>query len=252
MMAELAIQNYIERQSSPWLTLRRHMLRGLIRWVGFGLLGRVRVHGEENIPHTGPVLLMMNHITALDPGICMGASNDRFVIPMTKIENTYHPLGALAVWWWGAYTVNRGEFDRKALTNSIELLKSGQCILIAPEGTRQKNGLTHPKDGMTYVATKSEAVIVPAILSSGTIAWKERWKKLQKPDIDVYFGKPFRFKTEGRSRIPRDELSRMTEEAMYQMALTIPDSDQALRGVYSDVSKATARYLEFIDTRASN
>jgi 1-acyl-sn-glycerol-3-phosphate acyltransferase len=246
MSAIVPVEQYIARQSNPWLMLRRHILRGLIRWIGFGLLGRVRVHGLENIPSTGPVLLMMNHITALDPGICMGAVGHRFVVPMTKIENTHSPLGAFAVWWWGAYTVNRGEVDRKAITNSIELLKSGQCILIAPEGTRQRNGLAQPKDGMTYIATKAEAVIVPTAISVGAIGWKQKWMRLERPVIEIHFGRPFRFKTEGRTRIPRDELSAMTEEAMYQLALTVPD--ESLRGIYHDVSKASARYLEFIDT----
>lgn len=244
MSSTIAVEEYIARQ--PALSWRRHIMRGLIRAIGFNLLGHVRIFGTENIPATGPVLLMMNHITALDPGVCMGAVNHRFVIPMTKIENTHSPLGAFAVWWWGAYTVNRGEVDRKALTNSIELLKSGQCILVAPEGTRQKSGLGQPKDGMAYIATKADAVIVPTAISAGAIGWKEKWMRLQRPHIDLYFGRPFKFRTEGRTRIPREELRAMTDEAMYQLALTIPD--QELRGVYSDTSKATARYIEFINT----
>ncbi len=246
MSTVLPVEDYIIRQNNPALTLRRHILRGLIRWVGFTLLGRVEVTGLENIPASGSVLLMMNHITALDPGIIMGAVSHRFVIPMTKIENTHNPIGAFAIWWWGAYTVNRGELDRKALTNSIELLKSGQCILIAPEGTRQKTGLAQPKDGMAYIATKADTIIVPTAVSAGAIGWKDKWKRLQRPHIQVNFGRPFKLKAEGHTRIPRDKLSVMTDEAMYQLALAIPDA--SLRGRYSDVSKATARYLEFIDT----
>ncbi|MBZ0293739.1 MAG: 1-acyl-sn-glycerol-3-phosphate acyltransferase [Anaerolineae bacterium] len=243
MSASVSVEQYIARQ--PSLSWRRHILRGLIRWVGFGLLVKIKVNGLENIPSSGPALLMMNHVTALDPGLCMGAVTHRFVIPMTKIENTHTPLGALAVWWWGAYTVNRGEIDRKALTNSIELLKSGQLILIAPEGTRQKHGLARPKDGMAYVATKADAVVVPTAIS-GAEGWKEKWGRFQRPEITLTFGKPFRFRVGGRNRIPREELSEMTEEAMYQLATALPNPEA--RGVYSDLSKATARYLEFIDT----
>lgn len=63
--------------------------------------------------------------------------------------------------------------------------------------------------------------------------------------MQVIFGKPFRFKTDGRSRIPREELAVMTEEAMYQLAATIPDTYAHLRGIYSDLSKATTDTLEF-------
>lgn len=241
MTGTLSIEEYIARQ--PSLSWRRAALRRLIRVLGFGLLVNITITGLENIPDDGPAILMMNHISAIDPGLCMGAVKHRFVIPMTKIENTYHPVGRFAVWWYGAYTVRRDEVDRKALMNSIALLQSGQLILIAPEGTRQKNGLTRPKEGLTYVATKADAVIIPAAIS-GAQGFKGKWQQLQRPQIHLNFGRAFRFKTAGRTRIPRDELSAMTEEAMYQLAIAV--TDPALRGQYSDVSKATEKHIEFL------
>lgn len=240
MSVDISIQQYVEMQ--PRIAWRRRILRWLIRNIPFRMI-KLTITGTENIPDEGPAILMMNHISALDPGLCMGAVTNRFVIPMTKVENTHNPISAFAVWWWGSYTVNRGEIDRKALTNSIELLKSSQLILIAPEGTRQKNGLSHPKDGMVYIATKADAVIIPAAIS-GAIGWKEKWLKLQRPEIHVNFGRAFKFRTEGRARIPRDELSAMTEEAMYQLALAV--TDESMRGVYSDVSKATTNHIVFV------
>jgi 1-acyl-sn-glycerol-3-phosphate acyltransferase len=237
-----SIEAYVARQQTPAIRWRRQIMRTLIRQIPFRMC-KITITGQENIPDTGPVIMMMNHISALDPGLIMGAVTNRFVVPMTKIENTEFLLGKLTIWWWDAYTVRRGEVDRSALTNSIELLKSGQCILIAPEGTRQKNGLARPKEGLTYVATKANAVIVPTAIS-GAIGWKEKWKRFERPEIDINFGPAFRFKTEGRTRVPREELTEMTEEAMYQLSKAI--TDPALRGIYSDLSKASARFLEFI------
>jgi len=242
MCASSTIQTYVARQSNPGIRLRREIMRMVIRQIPFRMCA-VNVTGTEHIPDTGPVIMMMNHISALDPGMVMGAVTNRFVIPMTKIENTHFALGALTVWWWDAYTVRRGEVDRSALTNSIELLKSGQCILIAPEGTRQKNGLARPKEGLAYIATKADAVIVPAAIS-GAIGWKEKWKHFERPHIDVNFGRAFRFKTDGRKRLPREDLTAMTDESMYQLAAAV--TDETMRGIYSDLSKASARFLEFI------
>lgn len=241
MSASASVQQYVARQ--PRLAWRRHIMRWLIRQLPFRMI-RLTVSGLENIPPSGPTILMINHISALDPGLCMGAVTHRFVIPMTKVENTYHLVGRLAVWWWGSYTVTRGEPDRKALLNSIELLKSGQLILIAPEGTRQQGGLAQPKDGLAYIATKADAVIVPTGIS-GAVGWKEKWKRLRRPNIQLNFGRAFKFNTDGQQRIPREVLAAMTEEAMYQLALAIVDPN--LRGIYSDISKATARYLTFIE-----
>jgi 1-acyl-sn-glycerol-3-phosphate acyltransferase len=242
MSSQTSVQTYVARQNSSAVRLRRQIFRGIIRQVAFRMV-KLRVTGAEHIPDSGPVIMMINHISALDPGLIMGAVTNRFVIPMTKIENTEFLIGRLAVWWWDAYTIRRGEIDRQALSNSIELLKSGQCILIAPEGTRQKNGLTQPKEGMTYLATKANAMIVPTAIS-GAMDWKEKWSKFQRPDIQINFSPAFRFKTEEGRRVPRESLNAMTDEAMYQLAAALPD--ESLRGVYSDLSAATTEILEFV------
>lgn len=241
MTVSRSVEEYVAMQHRfRW---RRQMLRNLIRTVGFGIIVRATITGLENIPDSGPTLLMMNHISLLDPILCMGGITNRFVIPMTKVENMRNPIVGPFARWWGSYSVNRGEVDREALNNSIELLKSGQLILIAPEGTRQREGLTQPKDGLTYIATKADAVIVPAAIS-GAVGWMDELKHLKRPVVSLNFGKPFKFKTDGRKRIPREELSSMTDEAMYQLSMAVTDT--SMRGVYSDLSQATTNYLEFI------
>ncbi len=241
MSADNSVQAYVARQKTGAVRWRRQLFRAIIRQIPFRWV-RLTVRGAENIPDTGPLIVMINHISALDPGLMMGVVTNRFVIPMTKIENTQFFLGKLVVWWWDAYTVRRGEVDRQALINSIELLKSGQCLLIAPEGTRNPNGLQRPKEGMAYIATKADATIIPAAIS-GAIGWKEKWLRWQRPHLEVTFGQPFKFKTEGR-RVPRNNLTAMTDEAMYQLALAQPD--EKLRGAYADLSKASVSFLEFI------
>lgn len=241
MTLSAEVQNYVARQ--PALTWRRVLLRGLIRTLGFKVLWDVSITGAENIPPSGPAIIMMNHISALDPVLCMGAVASRFVIPMTKIENMRNPLIGPFVWWWGSYTINRGEIDRKALTNSIELVKHGQLILIAPEGTRHPEGLAEAKDGLAFVATKADAVIIPTGIS-GAIGWNAKLFRFQRPRINVNFGRPFRFKTGDGRRVPREALAAMSHEAMYQLALAV--QDETRRGFYSDLSKATTDYLEFV------
>jgi 1-acyl-sn-glycerol-3-phosphate acyltransferase len=235
------VQEFVALQ--PKLAWRRRLVRGVIRALGFGVLWRVTVTGTEHIPEGGPSILMMNHISLLDPILCMGAVTHRFVIPMTKIENVRNPILGPFVRLWGSYSVNRGEVDRTALMNSIELLKSGQLILVAPEGHRHPEGLARPKDGMAYIATKADAVIIPSAIS-GAVGWQDKMKRLQRPQIYVNFGRAFKFKMGGRARIPREELSEMMEEAMYQLAIAV--SDETRRGVYSDLSRATTKHLEFL------
>ena len=104
-------------------------------------------------------------------------------------------------------------------------------------------GMAEAKEGMAYLATKADAVILPAAIS-GAQHFKDNFGRLRRTPIQVNFGKPFRFKTEGMGRIRRPELEIMTREAMYQLALA--QTDLSLRGVYSDVSQATTDTLEFV------
>jgi 1-acyl-sn-glycerol-3-phosphate acyltransferase len=240
MTLSAEVQSYVARQ--PSLRWRRVLLRGLIRSLGFKVLWDVSVTGSENIPANGPSIIMMNHISLIDPILCMGAVTNRFVIPMTKIENMRNPLIGPFVWWWGSYTINRGEIDRKALTNSIELIKNGQLILIAPEGHRHPEGLSEAKDGLAFVATKADAVIIPTAIS-GAVGWNQKLFRFQRPKINVNFGRPFKFKT-GGGRVQREALAAMSHEAMYQLAMAV--KDETKRGFYSDLSKATTEHLEFV------
>ncbi len=141
--------------------------------------------------------------------------------------------------------INRGEIDRKALTNSIELIKHGQLILIAPEGHRHPDGLGEAKDGLAFIATKANAVIIPTAIS-GAVGWNHKLFRFQRPTININFGKPFKFKTGSGSRVPREALTTMSHEAMYQLAIAVKDDTK--RGFYSDLSKATTEYLEFVKT----
>jgi 1-acyl-sn-glycerol-3-phosphate acyltransferase len=240
MSLSASVQDFVSRQ--PRLAWRRRLLRGVIRTLGFKVLWNMEVTGMENVPDNVPAIIMMNHISLIDPVLCMGAVTNRFVIPMSKVENLRNPLIGPFVLWWGAYSINRGEVDRKALVSSIELIKSGQLILIAPEGTRHPEGLAEAKDGLAYVATKADAVIIPTGLS-GAIDWSQKLLHLQRPHIQINFGRPFKLKADGH-RIPREVLSIMSHEAMYQLAMAI--KDETRRGFYSDLSKATTQYLEFV------
>lgn len=236
-----AVADYVARQ--PRLAWRRRLMKGLLKPIGFGLLWDMHITGLENIPNEGGTILMMNHIAAIDPVLCIGAVDHRFVIPMSKIENTDHPVKRFFLNWWAVYTIDRDTLDRQALVQSVELLKSGQLILIAPEGTRHPEGLAEAKDGLAYIATKADAIIVPTALSYGQ-GWYDSLKRYRRHRIHLRFGEPFRFNTAGRKRIPRDELAQMTRESMYQLAIAVEDENA--RGAYSDLSQATTDTLTFL------
>jgi 1-acyl-sn-glycerol-3-phosphate acyltransferase len=220
---------------------RRFIRNVLLRGIAFRLLVKLDVQGLENIPKTGPTLIMINHISGVDPVVAMGIVGPRFVVPMSKVENFRIPILGQLMHWWGMFPVNRGEVDRAALQNTVDLLREGILVLMAPEGTRQP-ALIEGKDGVTYVALKANAAIVPMGIDGTREFWRNL-KRLRRTQITVRIGRAFRFRTNGRERIPRAEMSHMTQEAMYQLATLLPENR---RGFYSDMSKATTDTIEFI------
>lgn len=223
-------------------TWRRRILRdGLLRPVGFNALVKPSITGREHIPAEGPTLLVMNHIGFADPFVVTGAVIQRWVVPMSKIENFKHPIAGPLARLWGVYPVDREKVDRRALEYTLKLLEAGHCVLIAPEGTRQPS-MIQVKEGFTYLATKSNAMVVPIGLEH-TDKIGGNLKRLRRTPIDIRFGPAFRFKTNGASRVNRETIHQMTTEAMYQLAKLV---NAERRGYYADLSQATTETLEFV------
>lgn len=229
-------------QKQPQYTLMRRILRDvLLRPIGFNVLLKPTVVGAHNVPQNGPTLLIMNHIGFIDPVVVLGVITSRWVIPMSKVENFQSlGIGQLAR-WWGAYPVDRSRLDRNALKNTVDLLNAGHCVLIAPEGTRQ-SAMIEAKSGFTYVATKTNAAVVPIGLVD-TDTFFDNLKQGRRTDIEIRFGQPFTFKHDPRKRVPRAQLELMTQEAMYQIAQLV---EPHRRGIYADLSRATTETLNLL------
>ena len=175
---------------------QRRVLYWMIHNIGFRLLMKYRgVSGLELLPKDGPAIVMINHIAFVDPVVVMG-SLPRMIVPMAKIEAYDVPIWGIFPRLWRVIPVSRGELDRKALRMALEVLQSGEIVLVAPEGTRGTQ-LGRGKEGVAYLALKSGAPIVPVAIE-GTegfpsifpIGW---WK----PGAFIRLGPPFRFKPPG-------------------------------------------------------
>ena len=197
-----------------------------------------RVEGVENLPSEGPVLVLMNHVNLVDV-VLPGMFLPRDVVMLAKVDLFRAPVLGLFVRAYGAVPVRRGEADLQAMRLSLEVLRRGQVLVIAPEGTRSEHGrLQRGREGAALVAALTEVPVVPFV-QYGHENYLARLKGLRKTPLYVRVGKPFRFLLRGHRR--RDELRAMTDEAMYRLAELLPPE---YRGVYGDVEAYTYRYTE--------
>lgn len=226
---------------SQW-EMQRRFLRFLLRVIVFKTMIKIdQVEGLENIPSEGSAILVMNHIAFVDPIVIVHIV-PRNIVPLAKIEVYEYPIIGIFPRLWGAVTVRREEVDRQAVRHAMEVLRSGEIILVAPEGTRNPQ-LERAKEGVAYFASRSQAPVVPVMIEGTqyfpTYPYSSTWRK---QGVSVRFCPPFRFKG-GLNRAGREELGLMTNEAMYILASQLPENR---RGVYSDLSKATQDTIDWL------
>ena len=221
---------------------RRRILRFLIRTIGTTLLVKMdAIEGIQNIPQNGAAILVINHIASVDPIIVLHAV-PRNIIPMAKAEVYHLPVIGLLPKIWGVIPVHREEMDRRALQQALQVLRAGEILLIAPEGTRSPQ-MQRGKVGLAYLASRSGAPVIPVALD-GTIGYpafrfSKRWQGL---GAHIRFGRPFRFRAD-LTRPNRQQMRLMTDEALYALAALLPDNR---RGVYADLSQATQETIEWM------
>ncbi|MFA5138919.1 MAG: lysophospholipid acyltransferase family protein [Elusimicrobiota bacterium] len=144
-------------------SLQYRVATSLARFFATVLHRGVLVEGLENLPRSGRVILASNHSSVLDPPIIgMSVSRLRFPHYLAKRELLRPEPFGMILRSWGTIPVDRGRGDTGAIRAVLRLLESEGCMVIFPEGTRQKPGrVSRAKPGVGYLAKASGAPVVP-------------------------------------------------------------------------------------------
>jgi 1-acyl-sn-glycerol-3-phosphate acyltransferase len=154
--------------------------------LAFGLRSR----GAEHVPAKGPVLLVANHVSFLDPPLVGGAS-PRPLSYLAKAELFRVPLFGGLIRRLNAQPLRREGGDAAALRAALRVLKRGGALLVFPEGTRGEGDILGPaKPGAGMLAVLGGAPVVPVYISGSGRAWP-RGRRFPRPaDVTVTFGSP--------------------------------------------------------------
>ena len=167
------------------------------------LLFRLEGRGTEHVPAQGPVLLVANHSSLLDPPLVGGVA-PRQLSFMAKAELFRVPLFGALIRRLNARPVRLEGADAGALRTALRVLQEGGVLLMFPEGTRGPEGaLREPKPGAAMLAVTSGAPVVPVFIQGSGRAWP-RGRTLPRPaKVRVTFGPPQIFErrdADGRKR----------------------------------------------------
>jgi acyl-[acyl-carrier-protein]-phospholipid O-acyltransferase/long-chain-fatty-acid--[acyl-carrier-protein] ligase len=178
-----------------WILLRVPL------WIVSRTIYRVTAHGLENVPRTGPVLIVSNHLSHIDAGLiqCRIHRPVRFLI--------WAPF--LQVWWlWPILRLSRvipvkGTGGPRAILQSLraasDALARGEVVVIFAEGGITRTGFLLPfQRGLEQIVKRCPAPIIPVCLDhvwgsifsfrGGRFFWKLP-RQIPYP-VTVSFGPP--------------------------------------------------------------
>lgn len=210
--------------------MQRERIFKLIRFLA-KVLANLRVEGYEHVPETGPLILVINHISRLDTPFLMLSTTRQDTIGMVGDSYRKIPFFSWLLDKMGVIWVNRESYDFAAFREAEEYLKKGWVIGVAPEGTRSRTGMMKPgKPGAALLAKKAGVQILPAAIT-GSEEMASRLLHLKKMDVRVRFGAPFGFDSLDSHEDNKAWLEDATEEMMCRIAVLLPEER---RGVYKD------------------
>lgn len=206
------------------------------------ILCRVDAREVSKVPMQGPLILIGNHVNFLEVPVMYFQLLPRDMTGFAAAKSWKNPFFRFLFDLWGAIPIRRWEADLSALKKGIKALDQGKILAIAPEGTRSGNGkLQTGYPGVVLLALKSGAPMLPVSYYGGEDFWKNL-RRLRKTDFHIVVGRPFILRSTG-SGVTSEVRQKMLDEIMYQLASILPPQ---YRGVYSDQSKVTQDYIQFV------
>jgi len=222
-----------------------HWLVNFIIRVYTRITCRIDAPDLQNFPMQGPVIAIANHTGQIEVPMLFAHLQPRKLTGWAKVEAWDNWFLHWVFGVWGAIPVRRGEADMKALKLALKALEEGKIFGLAPEGTRNKTGkLIRAMPGTVIIALHSGAPIIPIAHWGGEVYLKNL-KRLKRTDFHIRIGEPFTINVEG-VKVTGEIRQQIVDEMMYELAKLLPEE---YRGVYSDMSKATTRFIQKTGTR---
>lgn len=182
--------------SAAWIEFARHVSSN------FALLGfSLRVTGQQHMPMTGPVLLVANHESYLDPWF-IGITTPRHLAYLARKTLFDIPILGTLLYSFGCVPIDQEGIGKAGLQTILGEMQRGRAVLVFPEGTRSENGEMSPlKPGVGLLIKRMpEAWVLPVGVAGCYEAWPlwRKWPYLAPIALPgagtcaVSFGKPRR------------------------------------------------------------
>lgn len=219
-----------DEYTSPGRKLIRRVLQSL-SIPAFALLTDLEIIGLENLPQSGPLILVGNHFSFIDP-VCFVRLAPWQIEFVGGARMPHAPLWSKIIpFLWGYHPLYRGTGATDSLKAAVAILNRGGILGIFPEAGNWATVLRPARPGAAFIATLSGSPLLPV----GLVGLNDVFPSLfagRRAKIRFVIGKPFGpFSVNGRGREKREQLDEIGHEIMRHIAELIPPER---RGHYSD------------------
>jgi len=213
---------------------KRKPLRQFFRFlskIAFWLLADLEIIGQENFPDHGPLIVVGNHFSFIDPAAFVRVSP----VPLDFIGGAVNPHAPSIVLFiprlWGFFPVKRGTGSTFALRESEKVLNEGGVLGVFPEAGNWAQVLRPPRPGAAFLVSRTNARILPIGLDGMDKVFPSL-KRFKRAKVTVNIGKPYQPEpVTGKGRERREQIDELGHEMMRHIADLIPPEK---RGHYSD------------------
>jgi 1-acyl-sn-glycerol-3-phosphate acyltransferase len=161
--------SYLWYEANFWLCMAGMTL-------GFSL----RTEGQRHVPREGPVLLLSNHQSFVDP-VIVGLAARRHLYFLARQSLFRKRLLRRLIESLHAVPIHHEGFARAGLQTMLEQLQAGRAVLIFPEGERTHDGKLHAlRPGIHLLIKRMAMPIVPVGIAGAYDAWP-RWRAYPVP-----------------------------------------------------------------------
>ena len=186
-------------------------------------VSRQKVTGTENIPREGGFITVANHLTDLDSLTAMRAMVDADVPVYSLAKSTLFDVPVLGAILraGGQIPVHRATKEAgDSLKEAERVLRSGEVIMVFPEGTLSRDPLQWPMTGKTGAARLAMATGAPVVpmgqwgaqLVMGT--YSKVIRPFPRKEVRIIIGEPLDLSRFGSDTTDHDAVRACTAEIM--------------------------------------
>ncbi|WP_043829059.1 lysophospholipid acyltransferase family protein [Muricoccus aerilatus] len=187
---------------------------------------RFRIEGHDNLPRSGPFVMIANHASHLDALALSAAlrgpaarrahalaAGDLFFANSARAALSAYAINALPVWRGRS---RRGDLD----TMRARLAEDSLAYILFPEGTRSRTGEMAPfQPGLGMLVAGTDIPVVPCWLEGAREAWPAQ-SRLPRPGrpLTLTIGPPLQFPETRNDRTGWEAVSSRAEAAVRGLA----------------------------------